>query len=139
MEISMILGIVAVVIVFIGLLLFLLHDIRAAVRYFRATKTTGEIIEKLGEEKFAYYGDKKERRVFGKYLVRYTDDMGKRTEGTVLLKQTDLSFGAQVKVRYQTDNSGTVLVDDVYVRRLRHFMIGLVIGGALAAICIYMA
>ncbi len=137
MEISMVLGIVAIVIVLLGLFLFLLHDIRATVRYVRATKTTGEIIEKLGEEKFAYYGDRWARRVFGKYRVRYTDDMGKRMEGTVLVKQKDLSFGAQVKVRYQTDENGTILVDDVYVRRLRHFLIALVLGGVLAAFCIY--
>ena len=135
MKISMILVIIAVIVVVLLLLLFVMHDVFATIRYFRATKTKGEIIEKIGEEKFAFYGDRTARRVFGKYRIRYTDDMGRRCEGTLLVKKRDLSFGAQINVRYEKTENGTCLVDDVYVRRIGWLLIAIVIGGTWGLIC----
>lgn len=137
MQISRILGIIAVIIILLLLLLFVMHDILAVIRYFRATKTKGEIIEKIGEEKFAFYGDRTPRRVFGKYRIRYTDDMGRRCEGTLLVKKRDLSFGAQINVRYEKTENGTCLVDDVYVRRFSWLLIAIVIGGMWGLACYY--
>lgn len=127
-----IVAIIFAILAMLVLVLFLLHDIISSIDYLRGKKCKGEIIEKLGEEEVAYYGRHRRPEVFGKYLVRYTDEREITIEETLLRKEVNLTKGIHIDVRYLEKDGETHLVTDAYMRRLGEFLIALILGIALA-------
>ena len=116
--------------------LFIRPDIREANKYRKARRCRGMILKALGEEKVGFYGERR-RRIYYKYLVRFSTNEG-ICEDTLVTKEENLAEGTTVEVRYAMEEGENHIVNAISYHRVRELTIAAICAIPLCILLIYL-
>lgn len=124
-------GILAVLL----LIKVLMKDIKKAGKYKHAKTVMARVISADGSKDLKVYG-RSQYRTYYKYTVEFTIPQGTYT-GTLLIKESGLQNGELVEVRYDIDEDGAHLLNDLSSRRLKEIIVTAIIVIPLCIVILY--